>query len=241
MIPSLAEVEALLHGGYIAEASAGLRDEDRRKALEVTALLAELARVGRRDHLVDAAAGKAYVGLLAVKTGIFQRATVLERDAARVGASRDAARALGVADRVEVVAGDVADAAAWPAEADAVAALHACGRASDDIITALVRLRPRWAFILPCCYAADVARASRAEQLAAAAGMQHHPQVRRRLVEAYVDAERTLRLEAAGYQATVIPLVPPTVTPHHLCWRARFMGPGPRAERAAAALAALRA
>jgi hypothetical protein len=39
-----------------------------------------------------------------------------------------------------------------------------------------------------------------------------------------VDSERTLALEAAGYETTVVPFVPPTVTPHNLLWRARRVG-----------------
>ena len=39
-----------------------------------------------------------------------------------------------------------------------------------------------------------------------------------------IDAERTLRLEAAGYATEVVPFVPPTVTPHNLLWRARRVG-----------------
>src|SRR5690242_14814319 len=55
---------------YVAAPGASLRAVDRRKALEVAALLGELrrARGGRRPcTLVDAAAGKAYVGLLAAQ------------------------------------------------------------------------------------------------------------------------------------------------------------------------------
>ena len=44
---------------------------------------------------------------------------------------------------------------------------------------------------------------------------------RRRFVQAMVDAERTLMLETAGYETAVVSFVPPTVTPHHLLWRAR--------------------
>jgi short-subunit dehydrogenase involved in D-alanine esterification of teichoic acids len=54
-----------------------------------------------------------------------------------------------------------------------------------------------------------------------------------------VDAERTLRLEAAGYETEVVELVPPTVTPHNLVWRARRVGEPGRMARAAEALARL--
>jgi hypothetical protein len=39
-----------------------------------------------------------------------------------------------------------------------------------------------------------------------------------------IDAERTWRLEAAGYETEVVEFVAPTVTPHNLLWRARLVG-----------------
>jgi hypothetical protein len=54
-----------------------------------------------------------------------------------------------------------------------------------------------------------------------------------------VSAARTLRLEAAGYQTEVVELVPPTVTPHNLLWRARRVGEPVRMAEARAALARL--
>jgi uncharacterized membrane protein YhiD involved in acid resistance len=39
-----------------------------------------------------------------------------------------------------------------------------------------------------------------------------------------VDAERTWRLEAAGFETEVVELVGATVTPHNLLWRARKVG-----------------
>jgi hypothetical protein len=38
-----------------------------------------------------------------------------------------------------------------------------------------------------------------------------------------VDAERTWRLEAAGYETEVVEFVAPTITPHNLLWRARLV------------------
>jgi hypothetical protein len=45
--------------------------------------------------------------------------------------------------------------------------------------------------------------------------------VRNRFVQAFVDAERTWRLEAEGYETEVVEFVGATVTPHNLLWRAR--------------------
>ena len=56
--------------------------------------------------------------------------------------------------------------------------------------------------------------------------------MRRRLVQALVDAERTWRLEAAGYETEVVELVSPSVTPHNLLWRARLVAEPVRMARA---------
>jgi hypothetical protein len=56
-----------------------------------------------------------------------------------------------------------------------------------------------------------------------------------------IDAERTLRLEAAGWETTVVALVPPSVTPHNLMWRARRLKEPGRMREAEAKLRTLRA
>src|SRR5512136_2012346 len=97
----LTEVEDWLDRLYIAAEGAGLRREDRRKACEVAAMMEEVERVvsrfARRSSLllVDAAAGKSYVGLLAAKLilpACHGRAHVItiECDPQRVEASRRA-------------------------------------------------------------------------------------------------------------------------------------------------------
>lgn len=229
-------IEALLHEAYVAAEGTRLRDEERKKAVEIAALLGELARTRRRGHLVDAAAGKAYVGVLAARLVGYERVTVIEREARRAQASREAAARLGVSDRVEVVQADVGDPGGWPRSFDLVAALHACGPASDLVIDAAIRSEAKWLLLVPCCYGAAVPFAAAAEARADQAGMARHGEVRRRLVAALVDAERTLRLEAAGWQATVSEFVAPTVTPHNLLWRARRSREPARMAQAQAAL-----
>ncbi len=239
-------VGAALHRLYLGAPEAGLRDEDRKKVDELGGLLREVAAVvertsGRRPlTLVDAAAGKAYVGLLAAELVLAPRGRVgrivsIEREPARVEAccrAAEHARAPGIS--FEVTQADVAQPEAWPDEPDLVVALHACGPASDLVIDQAVRARARNLLLVPCCtskavFAADLAL-SRADQL----GLPRHAEVRRRFVQSLVDGERTLRLEAAGWETTVVAFVPPTVTPHNLMWRARRVGePGRMAEAAA--------
>ena len=116
----------------------------------------------------------------------------------------------------------------------------ACGAASDAVLDAAVARASRWVLLVPCCYAEAVPFSAEARRIAEVMGAPAQAAVRRALVQSLIDAERTLRLEAAGYEVTVTPFVPPTVTPHNLLWTARRVGE-PRAMAAAAArLATLR-
>ena len=262
-------VERVLHALFIAVANTTLRREDRKKAVEVAAFLEALRpHVGKGRLLVDAAAGKAYVGILATALLGVERLHVIERDAARADACRLAFDRLPAwqaapetttetttetkvetkvetgpksATELQIVVGDVADRGAWPARPDVVAALHACGAASDAILDATVAAEARWLLLVPCCYARAVPFAPVAEAAAERLGLPRQAEVRRRFVMSLIDAERTLRLEAAGYETTVLPLVPPTVTPHNLVWRARRVHEPRRMAEAAARLARLHA
>jgi hypothetical protein len=87
--------------------------------------------------------------------------------------------------------------------------------------------------LVPCCTPA-------AERPAAEAlGIPRHAPVRRAFLESLVAAERTLRLEAAGYETEVVPFVPPTVTPYNLVWRSRRVGEPGRMRAAAERLTRL--
>jgi hypothetical protein len=247
-----AQLDELLHRLFIDAPATSLRDEDRRKSDEMAGLLGEvagvLARRARKDELVlvDAAAGKATVGLLAAELILAPRGRpaqvrMIERDPARVAACRDAmARLRAPAIAIELVTADVADPAVWPGEPDLVIALHACGRASDVIIDQSLAVRARALLLVPCCTSKDVAAAALAERRADELGMPRHAEVRRRFIQSIVDAERTLRLEAAGWQTTVVSFVAPTVTPHNLLWRAERVGEPGRMAEAAGRLARLR-
>jgi len=107
------------------------------------------------------------------------------------------------------------------------------------VITRATAARARHILLAPCCIADAIPAAQRALARADALGVPRHAQVRRRFVQAMVDAERTLRLEAAGYETVVAPFAPPTVTPHGLVWRARRVGEPVRMAQAAADLARL--
>jgi hypothetical protein len=252
---TLAKVQEALHRLYIGTADASLRTEDRKKAEELVGLLAEIEPIlkagksRRKIHLVDAAAGKAYVGLLAAEFFLAQRArpshitmhvTMIEREASRATACREAIARVR-AEQVEftVVQGEVADPAVWPVEPNVVVALHACGQAADTIAERAVASRARHLLLVPCCTSKDVPAARLAARHAEELGLPHHAEVRRRFIQAIVDAERTLRLEAAGYETNVVAFVSPIHTPHNLLWRARRVSEPVRMAEAARRLARL--
>jgi hypothetical protein len=238
----------LLDRLYIAAEGAGLRDEDRKKAAELGPLLGEITRAvaasarARPLTLVDAAAGKGYVGLCAAElvlapAGRTGRVVVIEREPARTAAvEAAAARVVAPGVVVEVCQGDVGDAALWPEEAGLVVALHACGPASDRVIDAVIATRARRLLLVPCCTGAGVAAEAGAERAADALGIVRAAPVRRAFVEAWVASQRTLRLEAAGWETEVVAFVPASVTPYNLCWRARRVAEPGRMARARADL-----
>lgn len=222
--PPLEAVRGALHRLFIDSAGTDLRLEDEKKCVEVRALLGELGRVRKGGLLVDAAAGKAPVGLIAAELIGVDRLVVIERDEGRAAACRAAVERLERRAEVRIRTGAAGDPALWPSLPDAVVALHACGPAADQIIDAAVRARARFLLLVPCCYGREIPFAHVAAEAVARADVCRHAEIRRRMETALVDAERTLRLEAGGYRVEVVQFVPPTVTPHNLLWRARWAG-----------------
>jgi hypothetical protein len=243
----LSIVEQWLDRLYIAAEGAGLRLEDRKKAREVAAMLEEiersLGRFSRRSTLmlVDAAAGKSYVGLLSAKllldpSGRPANVITIERDPKRVDAGLRAVRFLEASTPIECRMADITADEAWPEKISIVAALHACGPAADAVIDRTIAARARQLFLVPCCTSAAMPMAVVAQKQAENEGIPRHAPVRRRFIQAMVDAERTWRLEAAGYETEVVEFVPPTITPHNLLWRARLVGEQRRMQAAQIAL-----
>jgi len=231
-------VEAALRELYVTVEGSSLRREERKKIPELASLLTVLGRLKREPLLVDAAAGRGYVGLMAAKLLGVRRVVTIERDPKRAALVRSLAAAIPGAD-FDVREGEVGDRSLWPASPDVVVGLHACGPASDAVLEAAVETRAQWLLLVPCCYADAVPFAPRARALADEVGIPRQAGVRRRFVESVIDSQRTLRLEAAGYKVSVLAFVSPTVTPHNLLWRARRVGPSRRADEAREKLARL--
>jgi len=230
----LSEVESWLDRLYIAAEGAGLRAEDRRKACEVAAMLEEVERAASRFSrrspimLVDAAAGKSYVGLLSAQLILATRAPkasilTIELDPSRVESSRRAAARLDCAVPVECREASVEEEEAWPRQPSIITALHACGPAADAIIDRTIASCARTLLLVPCCTSNAVTASNQALAHAESLGIPRHAPVRRRFIQSVVDAERTWRLEAAGYETEVVEFVAPTITPHNLLWRARLV------------------
>lgn len=248
MTPSLDELRAFIDRGWIGVPGTTLRREDEKKARELVGFLREATflldrdRAGRSRELrvVDAAAGKGYVGIaLAQREGL--HVTLLERDAGRVAAMVAACHALAIPlERIDARAADVGDQSAWPAAPDLVVSLHACGNATDLVIEHVVAARARAVLIAPCCVAGDLPAARRAQSRAEAAGLNRHAEIRRRIVEAHVLAERVLRLESSGYKVELVPFAAPTVTPYNVAIRALVSREPERIARTRSTLARLR-
>jgi hypothetical protein len=239
----VSEVERWLDRLFVAADGAGLRKEDKLKAREVAAVLDEVERAASRFSkksplvLVDAAAGKSYIGLLSAKlvfepVGRQAKVITIERDARRVAASRRALERLDTHISVECRTADVETDSAWPEKASIVTALHACGSAADAIMDRAIAIGARMLLVAPCCTSSEMAASARAQRKAASIGIPRHAPVRRRFIQAMVDAERTWRLEAAGYETEVVEFVGPSVTPHNLLWRARLVREFRRSEAA---------
>ncbi len=213
---SLEIVRATMRRLFIDAADVSLRKEDEQKSRELSGLLARLAPLRRGAHLVDAAAGKASVGFIAAELLPLGRVTVLERDVTRVAACNAALKRMVRRVVVDVRHGDLATHPLWPDSPDVVVALHACGGASDLVIEGAIRSQARRVFVAPCCY--DERLLSPARSFAGAPGWLGVTDtlLRRRVLSALVDLERTLRLEAAGFETQVQEFVAPTVTPHNL-------------------------
>jgi hypothetical protein len=224
---------------FIDAPGTSLREEDKKKAIEVAALLNELARVGTSGALVDAAAGKSYVGLLAGELLGFPHVSVIERDAKQLANCRHAASKLKRGFTLDVHHGDVGDLSLWPAKARVAVGLHACGPASDASIDAALAREVKWLLLVPCCYSAALPQWDAAHRAADALGVPDDAELRKKFVQTFVDSERAWRLEAAGYETEVVSFVAPTVTPHHLLFRARRLMNPERMKRAAARRARL--
>ncbi len=205
------EVEGFLRTAFGFPPDTELRAEDRRKALQVAALLGEIERVargGRERTLVDLGCGHAYVGLAAAALlgGARLHVTGVDREPARIRRCEEAAARLGV--KADLRVGEIG-VTPIPPEPDIVVALHACGRATDDAIGSATSAAARHVLLVPCCHRGGELRVPRLGVLEA---------LRRRAEE---DIARARRLETAGYEVVATEIWPASVSPANVLLRAR--------------------
>lgn len=248
---SVNELRAMIDRGWIGVPGTTLRREDEKKARELIGFVEQafflLAKTSARIReasptmtVVDAAAGKGYVGV-AIAMHSEARVIGIERDPKRVEAMLQAAAKLEISPpRIEGRSGDVADPALWPSSPDLVLSLHACRDATDLVIERAIGANARMLLIAPCCVSGDLPAAQRAYARTEAAGLERHAEVRRRLIEGYVLGERTLALESAGYKVELLPFAAPTVTPYNVAIRAVASRERERMARTTEALKRLR-
>jgi hypothetical protein len=228
----IAAVEAVLERLYLGGGAP--RDEERKKAHEVAGLLelvagaiAQPAPRGKARTLVDAAAGNGYVGLCAAALLGWRRVVAIERDEERVARVRAAAAKLDVAIELDARVALI-DPATFPAGADLVVALHACGPATDAVLGAAIATDARWILCAPCCYGVAIDGWRDAIDEGGSLSLPDDAVVRGRYAQARVEGSRLRRLHAAGYEAQLVPFTAPTVSPHHHVFRARRGGVHPR-------------
>lgn len=226
------DVRAVVHRLFIASNGPKLRKEDEQKSKELAPLLGRLAKLRTGAHLVDAAAGKASLGLVAAELLPIRKLTVIERDASRIVACRDAHSRLTTSVPMNLVHAELADDGAWPSAPDVVVGLHACGPASDVLIDQAIRVGARHVLVVPCCYGSTIPFFPGATALVAGMPFVADNLVRRRMVASLIDMERKLRLEAAGYETTLEEFVGATVTAHNMLVTARRTNDRTRVERA---------
>jgi hypothetical protein len=210
----LKELHLLTRGGDLnADSLRKLKQVNHLVRLLAPALEDVLARFGD-PVVVDAAAGKSYLGLVLYE--VFLRgagkgsllAVEPRSELARAGGAR-AAR-LGM-DRLRFVEatleGAAANPAALPARVHAVVALHACDTATDDALALAVRRNADHVAVVPCCQA-EVARQleAAASPAPALAALFEHPWHRREFGSHLTNVIRALALEAHGYKVTVTEL-----------------------------------
>jgi SAM-dependent methyltransferase len=217
-----------------------LRKEDEQKAQEIGALWPEIERFAKRGPVVDAGCGK---GLLAIAIRLLGVDVVaIDRNEKLIERARKTNAG------VDFVASAV-ESATWPQQPSLVVALHACGGATDAAIAKAIEVEAKAVLLVPCCYAggpkhdeaSEVAAQATADAWRAKLPLPDHGLVGRRFAQAIIDAERTLTLEAAGYETEVIEIWPPSTSPYNLLWRSRRVREPTRMKRAYEKLTSLRA
>lgn len=107
-----------------------------------------------------------------------------------------------------------------PAGVTAVISLHACDIATDLALATAIRARARYIACVPCCHK-ELLEQYRLPGLEA---LTKYGVFKARFNDALTDSMRALRLEASGYQVSVVEYISPLDTPKNLLIRGVYTG-----------------
>lgn len=158
--------------------------------------------------VVDAAAGRSYLGLVLYET--YLRSTEAGRLVAIEARPELCEKISSIStamsfDRVEVQA-SMLEEADWPERVHFALALHACDTATDAVLTEAVRASADWIALVPCCQAEVARQLKDVKQEGAAAVLWRDPMHRREFGAHLTNVLRVLVLRACGYQVRVTEL-----------------------------------
>jgi SAM-dependent methyltransferase len=171
-------------------------------------------------RVVDLGCGNAYLTFAAFRylseLGLDVQVTGVDvRDDQRIRNAKLAAK-LGWSDRVEFVAGTIADAPV--PQADLVLALHACDTATDEALARAIGWNARWVLAAPCCHhdiAAQLRGTSSPHDL-----LIRHGILRERFADVLTDSLRSALLRLNGYRVEVVEFIDSAHTPRNALIRA---------------------
>ena len=241
---STPELQALFSLAYGGRPEARLRPEEERKSRVLPGVLQEALRLlspRGTPLVVDAASGRAPLALTlaaACRDAGLNLIAIDRSEAFGAAAASAFARLPTHASRLETRMGDVGDASLWPSEPDLVVSIHACGTASDLVITQATAAGTKHILLMPCCVSSAVPSAARAD-IAATALCFEGGLTQKRFRDVYTLNERRLVLEASGYKTDVVALCPESATPYNLALRGVRAHEPVRMRRARQALEAL--
>jgi Methyltransferase domain len=221
----LPEALPLLQGLGIATAGGEIRAEKRRKFTQINRfveLVGFLFQGGpkRRLQFLDCGCGKSYLSFvlnyyLREKLKRHCHFWGIDANPERIRQAEALRDALGY-DNMEFIASRVA-AFRPPESPDGVLSLHACDTATDEAIAKGIELGARFILAVPCCQSELLNQLGSQQPLAS---ITRHGVYGARFADVLTDGLRTLALEAAGYDVSVVEYVSPEDTPKNLMIRA---------------------
>lgn len=108
-----------------------------------------------------------------------------------------------------------------PKQVTAVISLHACDIATDLALATAIAAKAKYIACVPCCHKELLEQYHLPEELAP---LTKYGVFKARMNDVLTDSMRALRLEAAGYQVSVVEYISPLDTPKNLLIRGTYTG-----------------